>query len=140
MYRYGCPAEADLDAAAMAQLRLAHDLRNDLVGILRRHEAEIAAAWATRPELAELATAAADREAAVRSVLEQVRRWKVDGHSQSVPSGLRDEAAQARVALRAARAALRGAKQAAFDALRPLFAASAESMRAERKATYARWV
>ena len=140
VYRYGCPATADFDETALAQLRLAHDLRNELVAIYRRHEDAVALAWATRPEVAEISATLAAKEAGLREVLERVRASKVRARSQVVPAGLRRDATEARRQLRQTKEMLRLAKNAAFADLRPVFAALSDQMRADRKATYAEWV
>ncbi len=140
VYRYGCPATADFDEAALAQLRLAHDLRNELVAIYRRHEDAVADAWATRPEVAEISAELGAREERLREVLERVRASKVHARSQVVPAGLRHDATEARRLLRQSKEMLRVAKNSAFADLRPVFAALSDHMRADRKATYAEWV
>ncbi|MDQ6617094.1 MAG: hypothetical protein M3083_20710 [Actinomycetota bacterium] len=140
VYRFGCPAKADFDPAALAQLRLAHDLRNELVAIYRRYEDEVAHVWASCCDVTELSTHVSQRADHLRLVLERVRTAKVQGRSQAVPAELRREAAEARRQLRAAKDALRVAKNRVFADLRPAFAASSERMWGDRKATYAEWV
>lgn len=63
VYRYGCPHWAELGEEGMRQLRLAHDLRNELVAIEKRYEAMVAAIWLSFPEVA-TAQAAVDRATA----------------------------------------------------------------------------
>jgi hypothetical protein len=72
VWRYGCPSTADLDETGLAQLRLAHALRNELVAIWRRHEAAVDATWMLDPEISRLATeesAAIDAQRAAQRAL-----------------------------------------------------------------------
>lgn len=41
VYRFGTPGGIDLDEAGLEQLRLAHDLRNTLVGIEHAYAADL---------------------------------------------------------------------------------------------------
>jgi len=68
VYRYGCPSWADLPDEALRQLRLGHDLYNELVAIDRRYEAMKAALWLSFPRVA-AAQAAVD---AANQTIEQV--------------------------------------------------------------------
>lgn len=140
VYRYGCPAKADLDAAGLAQLRLAHELRNELVAIHRRYEDVVAAAWATCPEVAEISAEVGQKEEALAAILERVRASKAQGRTQAVPAELREAAVQARRELSASKEARRLTKNKAFDELKDVFAAARDQLTSERKATYATWV
>src|ERR1019366_833805 len=46
VYRYGCPHWADLDEAGLGQLRLAHNLWNELVAGELQHEETVRQLWA----------------------------------------------------------------------------------------------
>lgn len=109
VYQYGCPHWVDLDEAAMRQLRLAHELRNALVEIERRHAGRVAEVWAAHPDVA-----AADVEVARLEAIPDVDTRE----------------------LRAARRARREAKAAAYPVMQPAMVAARKTRRAEIKGLY----
>ena len=49
----GCPSWVDLDDAGLEQLRLAHELRNELVAIEQRYQVAVQAIWRLYPQIVE---------------------------------------------------------------------------------------
>jgi hypothetical protein len=125
---------------ALMQLRLAHDLRNELVAIEKRYEAVKAAIWESCPELAEV-----ERDlTAAQDVLEVVRARAKEERKADRTTAARRET---RDALKEARAAVKEAKENRRQARDRLYPALAESFhlargayRAAIKAQYATYV
>lgn len=137
VYKYGCPAKADLDEVGMDQLRLAQQLRNDLVQIEREYADYVAATWETHPEVAAAAERAQTAFDAVGEVVQEMKEHhKADRTTKPRPD---DKAAlaDARATWRSAKADLKVCKDAARDALGPTFKAGVDVKRAAVKATYA---
>jgi hypothetical protein len=119
VYRYGCPSWADLDAEGMRQLRLAHDLRNELVAVEKRYEVMLAAIWLSFSEVAaaqvavDVATAEVERLSAEMLAARQ-------GARSTVPAA---DAKTALTAARKARAAAKAELKQVKDALKPVMKA-----------------
>lgn len=63
VYRYGMPARITLPDEVLEQLRLGHDLREDLVSLQLQREHDIAAVWSSYPRIAAIETNLAKAEA-----------------------------------------------------------------------------
>jgi hypothetical protein len=115
VYKYGCPSWADLDEAAIGQLRLANELWNDLVAAERAHQEKVAEIWAAHPDVALFRKAADEAAADTEAIAEEMRRHRQrDQSTKPRPAG-RERLAAARAARKQARAALKAAKDAAMQ-------------------------
>lgn len=123
VYRYGCPSWATLDDECLRQLRLAHDLRNELVAIERRYEEDNAALWRTIPDVAAAAAAVDQATAAVETVAAEVLAARVRNQSTAASPADRERLKQARQARAQAKAALKDVKARWRDEQRRLRAA-----------------
>jgi Putative transposase DNA-binding domain len=137
VYRYGCPARADLDPAALEQLQLGHQLGNDLVALWHRHEQAVAEAWASRQAVAAAEQAVAAAEQAVTDAEQTVAADRQQRRSRTATSAATARVREARAALRDARAEAKRQKEGAREALAPTFQELTEQWWAARKATYA---
>lgn len=118
VYRYGCPHWADLDEEGMRQLRLAHDLRNELVAIEKRYEAMVAAIWLSFPEVAMAQQAVDLATAEVTRLSEEMLASRQRARSTVPDPDAKATLAAARKARTAAKAELKRAKEAAKPAMR----------------------
>ena len=110
VWRYGCPHWADLDQEGIRQLRLAHDLRNELVAIEKRYEQMVAAIWLSFPGVAaaqlavDAATAEVERLSGEMLAARQRARSTVpDAEAKAALLAARKARTVAKVALKAAK-------------------------------------
>ena len=137
VYRYGCPSWADLDDLGMEQLRLAHELRNELVAIEHRYQAAVEATWRLFTRIAETdaeVKAAQEALACVRALTSPERRH---GDTRAPDVGTREELATCRRRLREARAARRAAKAELYVEAKTSLARVRQARDAARKSLYA---
>lgn len=138
VFRYGAPAHVDIPETAMDQLRQANRLWNDLVEIHCRHEERVAAAWATRPEVAVSLDRLARVDARREEVAAAIGKAKSRARSRDgVPAPLKAEAKDLAAQRKEAKADVRACKDAAYDALKPVFTHLLGERNAAVKATYA---
>jgi hypothetical protein len=140
VYRYGCPANADLDPAALEQLQLAHQLGNDLVALWHCHEQAVAEAWASQPAVADAQQAVAEAEQALANAEQAMAADRKERRSRIATPAVAACVRQARAALRAARAEAKRQKERAREALAPTFRQLTAQWWAARKATYPDYV
>ena len=107
--------------AALAQLRLAHDLRNDLVAIERRHEEVKAAIWETCPQIAEAERTLAEADEAVRAVKEVAKRERQADRTTRSRTETTEALRDARATFKAAKEARKAVRDEHYPALAPLF-------------------
>lgn len=139
VYRFGVPRRVDgqvvdLDDLAMAQLRAAHDLRNELVAVERRHAELVQAIWATDPQVAEAQRDLDDVDELLTAAVAVARAERSADRTAVTRADSRDAIAELRARQTAARHALRAARDVAAPALRP---AMAMALRAKRALTAA---
>lgn len=127
VYRYGCPSWADLPPEGIEQLRLAHQLRNELVAVEYRYRELVGAIWGLCPDV-EAAKAVVDE---ATSQIEQVAKATKDDRvvlrHTAATSRRKDELKGARQARRDAKAALKAAKDTAHATVKPLLAECARA-------------
>lgn len=140
VYRYGCPSWADLPDEAMRQLRLAHDLRNELVAIDKRHAELVAGIWGLHPEVAQAKAAVDDASAHVAQLVQATLAERQAARTTRPSTQAKTQITQARQALRDAKTAARAAKQAALEQMRPLFQQASQARRAAVKWLYGEYV
>ncbi|GAY19114.1 hypothetical protein MSZK_58400 [Mycobacterium sp. shizuoka-1] len=92
-----------------AQLRLAHDLREDLVALQLDYEHDMRAIWSSYPGVADAEAALEQAQAVVDELLEQVRAQRAQLGSKTVDPALTSQLAAARGAVKRARQARRDA-------------------------------
>lgn len=122
-YRYGCPSWAELDTAAMAQLRLANDLWNALVAAERAHREEVAEIWSRHPGVAAAQEALAETAAAVEAIEAEMRAARQQDETTLPRKSDAARLKAAKAARTVARGAVKSAKGAVIEAgLEPGFA------------------
>ncbi len=127
VYRYGCPHWASLPESGMAQLRLAHELRNELVAAEYRYREAVAEVWAQHPQVAEASARVDAATAEIERLAALVKSARVVNRS-TVPSAAAKEAlAAARKARREAKAEQKAAKDAAKEAMSDALKAAAQT-------------
>lgn len=140
VYRYACPYNVDFDEVSMTQLRLAHELHNELVSLWKQQRERIAEAWTQHPEVAECALAVEALEERREQAEKAWKQSKSAARDRKGNAEAKQALAEARGALKDARADLKVRKQAAYEALAPRFHELNEQYRASIKETYRRWV
>ena len=140
VWRYGARKGAELPPEAATQLRLAHELREELVAIAHRREERVAEAWAGYPEVAAAQEAVVRSERALDELLKRASEERRRLRSRAVSPELRDEIKTAREARREARAGAREIKQQTYALATPALYAARRMEREERQATYAEFV
>lgn len=135
VYRFGVPRRhdgqvVDLDDVAMAQLRAAHDLRNELVAVERRHAEVVQAIWATDPKVASAQRDLDDVNELLTAAVAVARGERAADRTTVTRADTKDAIAALRARQTAARHALRAARDAAAPALRPAMAAALHAKRA----------
>lgn len=136
VYHYTAERGADLDEAGMAQLRLAHELRNRLVEIEMACEEARLGVWANHPEMAaaEAAVTAAETAVAVaRDLVAADKKTRRGPAEASLRAGL----STARSWLRETKTARKQSRDVVRDVLRPVLRALEDDRRAVIKAEYA---
>lgn len=134
---YSYALRGDLPPEAVDELRRAHELRNDLVAIERRHEERKAEIWANNPELAAQIARTDELDELVEAAEEQGRSARGKNRSTDVGAeqraaikALRKERSQAKVALREL-------KKTYYPAMKEAFSGASQERKAEIKALYA---
>lgn len=120
VYRYRCPVSArNVPDAAATQMRLAHDLRNQLVAVEREHAEAVAAAWAQHPQVDEAQQKMNALELQVEELLERARKERVKDRARVPRTDTRDEIKVAKALLRTARGLLKQIRQDAYAVVKP---------------------
>ncbi|WP_166345166.1 hypothetical protein [Phytoactinopolyspora limicola] len=125
-----------LPAEAMGQLRLAHELRNDLVRIERDHADAKARVWMEHPQIAAAQAAVDTAKTAVDEAEERARGERQRLRSTKISGALRDELRDLRARRKAAREDLAAARQEHWPAMQARFAALQTERRAAIKDLY----
>ncbi|HEX6873027.1 MAG TPA: hypothetical protein VF163_18165 [Micromonosporaceae bacterium] len=120
VYRYGCPSSADLPEEGMRQLRLANNLRNELVAVEYRYREMVAAIWSGQSNVAEAEARLAQASAEVDALTVQAKRERIADQSTLGRDATKREMAAARAARREARDAVKAAKAADKAAAKPM--------------------
>ena len=134
VYRYGVPAQASLHGqlsdGGRGQMRLAHQLRNALVDLVRRADDERRAVWGARVDLAEIEAyaEAADRHAAALAV--ELKRRKSENRTGRADLELAGQLRE----VRGQRAVLKAEAKALRDLLRPAAQAGLDAVKDRHKA------
>ena len=110
VYRYGCPSWVDLDEVGMEQIRLAHELRNELVEIEHRYQDAVKATWDLFPLIADTKAAVEAAQAVVDALQQRASQERRSDRTTAPRAGTREELVLSRRRLRDARAACREAK------------------------------
>jgi hypothetical protein len=118
VYRYGCPHWADLDEEGMRQLRLAHDLRNELVAIEKRYEAMVAAIWLSFPQVAAAQTRVDEATATVEQLAGEMLEARKRARSTVPDPDAKARLVEARKVRTAAKADLKATKDTLKPAMR----------------------
>lgn len=134
VYQFGLLG--DLPAAAIAELRRAHQAQNKLVEFHLDHADRVRKVWETRPELAELAQTVDEADSAVHELVETAKKQRVARRTTRPDADTKRELAAARKTLREAKAAYREAKAVAYPTLEPLLAEANSHRKAAIKAHY----
>lgn len=140
VYKYGCPSWAKLNDASEQQLRLAHELRNELVAIHRSHSEAVAAIWSEHPEVAASEAVLERASLAVEAAVVAAKDERQRNRTKEVCPETRKAISDAKAAYKAAKADHKAAKDAAYDILSPRFVAANAEQRAQKKGTYAEFV
>jgi len=140
VYRYGMPAWVELPEDVVDQLRLVHDLREDLVTLEHRLEDAISAIWSSYPDIRELETrlAAAVMQAEVLEAGVAEEKGKQRTRRPTTP--LVAELTAARAAVRTLKQQRREQIRAVHGAAQPGIAAAVTEHRAAVKALYSDYV
>ena len=122
--------------ALRSQLRLAHDLREDLVTLQLRHEVTLKAIWSSFPQVAATEDALSAAETALNLAAEAAAAERARQRTKRITGPVVEQLAAARIAAKHARAARREAIGAVrADATEQLSAASGE-LKASQKRLY----
>ena len=122
------------------QLRLAHDLREDLVTLQLQYDEDLKAIWSSYPQVTAAETALVDAQAEATAAAEAVKHARIAARSKNVDRHLTER-------LRQTTAALKAARQARRDAINTVHGDEVSARRRERaaqliaahKALYARY-
>ncbi|HEX7106236.1 MAG TPA: hypothetical protein VF218_09735, partial [Acidothermaceae bacterium] len=133
VYRFA--AHGDLPAAAVDELRRAHDLKNQLVEIERRHAERVAEIWSRWPEVAAADEQVAAAEQRVAELAAEAAEQRKSARDRATPLAAAQLRA-ARAELRAAKARRRDIKSLVYAAAKPQLAEARAKRRREIKATY----
>ncbi|MHB1524926.1 MAG: hypothetical protein ACYCZN_01375 [Candidatus Dormibacteria bacterium] len=137
VYQYGCPSKVEISDVAMAQLRQANRLWNDLVEIQKKHEAEVAALWAAHPEVADATARLEEADVAAEEARAAIKDARQAERSRTVPRELLVRAKEAGASLKERKLALKTVKAVFYDVTKPAFVELGERTQAAKKALYA---
>lgn len=145
VYRYGAPTRGGrrayrLPDAAVAQLRLAHELGNSLVELSLARDAAVAKVWSGYPQVAATEVALAVAEEVAEVAAAEVQREKSRQRTRAPRGPAVDALKAARARVRDARAARKEAVAQVKDAAREQLRAVDADHRAAVKALYADFV
>jgi hypothetical protein len=140
VYKYGCPSKVDLPEAGIAQLKLAHDLRNSLVEIECDHEEAKAAAWATHPVVAERQAELDAAKEALAAVIAKVKAENQEDRTTVTRRGTVLELKDAKRTVKERKAAHKEARDSAYPVVKPKMEAAQTARKAAIKALYADFV
>jgi hypothetical protein len=118
------------------QLRLAHQLREELVTLQLRYDATLTAIWSSYPQVAAAEKTLQDAEAAAATAAEAVSAKRIRQRTKRVSGAPADQLAAARAQLRPARSARREAINLVRAEATDQILAAAAQLRASRKALY----
>jgi len=138
VYKFGTPSRVVLPDGLREQLRMAHDLREDLVTLEHAREAAVRAVWSAYPQVAAAEEVLAAAEADAVRLVEAVAVERRQSRSRTVASSAALMAARAEV--KAARTARKAAVAAISVAAETAEQAVIAGHRAAVKATYADYV
>lgn len=122
-----------------AQLRLAHDLREDLVALQLDYERDMRAIWSSYPGVAAAEAALEQAQALVDDLLEQVRAQRTRLGSKTVDPALTSQLAAARGEVKRARQARRDSIADVREAATRQRQERTARLRAEEKRLYRRY-
>jgi hypothetical protein len=137
VYRYGMPSWVVLPEVVGEQLRLAHELREDLVSIQHDSDAARKTVWSGFPAVAEAETRLADADDLAGQLAERVATLKSQQRTRTPKGDAVAELAKARKTAKTARVARREAIAAAKPQAQPRLDAITAEYRARLKACYA---
>lgn len=132
-YRWPLPDEL------RQQLRLAHDLRKDLVTLQLDYETQLKAIWSSFPEVAAAETQIEEAETRVEAALEQIRADRITQRTKRTTGPAPDRLREAKARLKEARAARRTAITAAKPAADSAINDANTQRRAAQKSLYAHY-
>lgn len=140
VYRYGCPSKADLPEEGIQQLRLAHELRNNLVEIERAHEEAIANVWGSHPAVADTKATLDEATAALLVVTEKAKAERKTDRTTAARPETATELKDAKRVLKEARAAHRESRDTYYATVKPAMVEARKYRGSEIKALYAVYV
>lgn len=139
-YKFACGYRCDFDDAAMHQLRLGHQLKNELVAIWKERQEKIASAWLTQPKVNELTHKVEVTVEEVEALYEAWSQSKVETRDRKGSPELKVKLAESRKGLKELRSQLKIAKTIAVEALKDQFQQISQEEFAAVKDTYRRYV
>ena len=140
VYRYGTPAWIELPPVVNEQLRLAWELREDLVTLQHEYEEQVRTIWSSYPAVAAAEKRCGEVEARVEELAAKVAAERQRQRTRAPKHPVVNELRQARAELRQARQARRDAIAAVREQASKQLAVAAEKLRAAQKALYADYV
>ena len=140
VWRYGARKGAEIPEEVDRQLRLAHELREELVAIAHRREQAVERVWAEHPAVSDAQRELARADAALERLLEQASEERMRRRERKVSRELREQITTARRARRQAKQRERTAKGDPYASVTPALHGARDVERAERKATYREFV
>lgn len=140
VYKYAVARTAEIPGWVVDQLRLAHELRNELVAIERDHQAAVAAAWEQDPEVAAALTEVAAATEQVDDLRERAKEERKRDRTTAPRSTTAAELKEARSRQKAAKERMREVKDRRWPAAKERMAALGEERRQRQKALYAVFV
>lgn len=141
VYKYGVHYRWSqaLPDVLKGQLRLVHDLREDLVTLELAHEEAVKDVWSSQPTVAAAESALSDAEAAAEAAAAEVAKQRQMQRTKRITGPAADTLRSARAAVAAARAARRAAIADVKDAATDRIVELNDSLRAAQKAKYAEY-
>ncbi len=140
VYRYGVPSWADLDDAGMAQLRMAHELRNELVAIEHRYETMVEQCWTLYPELPNAGLAVDAAQSEVDRLREQASEERKRDRTTIARETTKEELQGARRSLKEAKTTRREVKERLYPEAKAQLLLVRKGRDAARKMLYAEFV
>jgi len=96
VWRYGARKGAEIPEEVDRQLRLAHELREELVAIAHRREQAVERVWAEHPAVSDAQRELARADAALERLLEQASEERMRRRERKVSRELREQITTAR--------------------------------------------
>lgn len=138
VYKIGILSE--LPPLMREEIFRAHLLRNKLVELELAHQENIAAIWATHPEVAEAQEKKKKAEAAVEDLSAVISEKRQKARSAKAGAADLREMKELKAALKAASAELRDKKSRAYVLLKPAMEEEGRRLQAEVKAMYPEYI